>query len=72
MPSFVYDLSSLEMVTLLTVVLVGSAWFGTIFLRPFARAFIRREAGAGEMRGGVVGSESPSTVQPPVARWNNC
>ena len=51
MPRFVYDLSSFDMVILLTVVLVGSAWFGTIFLRPLVRTFIRREAGANDIVG---------------------
>ena len=51
MPSFVYDLSTLEMVSLFTLVLVGSTWFGTIFLRPFVRTFIRREKGANDIVG---------------------
>ena len=51
MPSFVFDLSTAKMVTLLTIVLVGSAWFGTIFLRPIVRTFIRREAGANDIVG---------------------
>jgi hypothetical protein len=51
MPNFVYDLSSQEMVGLLTLVLVGFAWFGTIFLRPFVRTFIRREVGVNDIVG---------------------
>ncbi len=51
MPSFVYDLSTLQMVSLLTFVLVATTWFGTIFLRPFVRTFIRREADANNIVG---------------------
>ncbi len=51
MPSFVYDLATQDMVGLLTVVLVGFTWFGTIFLRPFVRSLIRREAGANDIVG---------------------
>lgn len=51
MPSFVYDLSTSAMVSLLTFVLVATTWFGTIFLRPFVRTFIRREADANNIVG---------------------
>ncbi len=51
MINFVYDLSTPQMVGLLTAALVGFAWFGTIFLRPFIRAFIRRELDANNIVG---------------------
>jgi Protein of unknown function (DUF4239) len=51
MLNFVYDLSSAQMVGLLTAALVGFAWFGTIFLRPFVRSIVRRETGANDIVG---------------------
>ena len=51
MPNFIYDLSSFEMVSLLTAVLVGSAWFGTIFLRPIRASLHPQGSGPPELVG---------------------
>jgi hypothetical protein len=51
MPNFVYDLSTAEMLSLLSACFVGFTWFGTIFLRPFLRSFLRREPGMNDLVG---------------------
>jgi hypothetical protein len=51
MPNFIYDLSTFEIASLLTFVLVGVTWTGTIFLRPLLRSFIRREPDANNIVG---------------------
>jgi len=42
------------MVSLLSLALVGATWFGTIFLRPVVRTFVRRQAGANDIVGYIV------------------
>jgi hypothetical protein len=60
MPSFVYDLPSLEMVGLLSFVLVGSIWSGTIFLVPFICNFRSKQSGTGGLVGNVVSAHGVS------------
>ena len=63
MPNFVYDLSTVQMVSLFTVILVGFTWLGTIFLRPFVRTSIRGEPGANQVVGYLLSALTPSTFQ---------
>ena len=54
MPSFVYDLPSPQSVSLLSLLLVGLAWLGTIFLRPFIRTLVRRQSSTNDVVGYVL------------------
>ena len=53
---WIYDLQTWSMVSMFCAFFVGVTWFGTIFIRPFLRAFVRRQSGLNDILGYLLGS----------------
>jgi len=53
---WIYDLQTWTMVSMFCAFFVGVTWFGTIFIRPFLRAFLRRQSGLNDILGYLLGA----------------
>ena len=53
---WIYDLQTWTMVFGFCAFFVGVTWFGTIFIRPFLRAFVRRQSGLNDILGYLLGA----------------
>ena len=53
---WIYDLQTWTMVLLVCAFFVGVTWVGTIFIRPFLRAFLRRQPGLNDIVGYLLGA----------------
>jgi hypothetical protein len=53
---WIYDLSTWSLVLLFVVVGVAFTWTGTIFVRPFLRAFVRRQSNVNDIIGYLLGA----------------
>ena len=53
---WIYDLQTWTMVFLVCAFFVGVTWLGTIFIRPFLRAFLRRQPGLNDIVGYLLGA----------------
>jgi hypothetical protein len=53
---WIYDLQTWTMVLMVCVFFVGITWFGTIFVRPFLHAFLRKQPALNDIVGYLLGA----------------
>ena len=53
---WIYDMPTWSMVVTFSAVLIGFTWLGTVFLRPFARLFVRSQPGLNDVVGYLLGA----------------
>ena len=53
---WIYDMQTWTMVFMVCAFFVGVTWFGTIFIRPFLRAFVRKQPGLNDILGYLLGA----------------
>jgi hypothetical protein len=53
---WIYDIPTATLVFLLSAIAIAVAWSGTIFLRPFLRLFVGRQAGVNDVVGYLLGA----------------
>lgn len=53
---WIYDLPTWTMVFMVCALFVGVTWLGTSFVRPFLRAFLRRQPGLNDIVGYLLGA----------------
>src|SRR5271166_6304590 len=53
---WIYDLQTWTLVFLVCISFVGVTWAGTIFIRPFLRAFFRKQPALNDIVGYLLGA----------------
>jgi Protein of unknown function (DUF4239) len=53
---WIYDMQTWTMVIMVCASFLGVTWFGTIFIRPFLRAFLRRQPALNDIVGYLLGA----------------
>jgi hypothetical protein len=56
MPNWLYDVDTWTMVFVVSAFFVVLTWLGTLFIRPFVRTFVRRQPGANDLVGYLLGA----------------